>query len=141
MAEGAVHRALVHRLETAVSAALGPMAQGIVDRDGGYRDPTWMIGGAFPDVRAFGQGFEVVGEAKPPIDLETARSQRQVASFMGYIEQLTDAHLVLSVQWHSTPTAWNLLRRCATDWRAVRSKVHVLNGQSALSFQPHAGQV
>ena len=141
MAEGPVHRALVHRLETAVSAALGPMAQGIVDRDGGYRDPTWMIGGAFPDVRAFGRGLEVIGEAKPPSDLETPRSQRQIAKFMRYVEQLTNAHLVLSVQWHSTPTAWNLLRRCASDWCSVRSQVHVLNGLSALSLQSHPGHL
>ncbi len=139
MAEGPVHRALVHRLEMAVSAALGPTAQGIVDRDGGYRDPTWMIGGAFPDVRAFGRGFEIIGEAKPPNDLETPRSQRQIAKFVRYVEQLTNAHLVLSVQWHSTPTAWNLLRRSASDWRVVRSKVHVLNGLSDLSLRTHAG--
>jgi len=141
VAEGAIHKALVHRLETAISAALGPKAQGIVDRDGGYRDPTWMIGGAFPDVRAFGRGIEVVGEAKPPTDLETARSRRQIASFMGYVEQLTNAHLVLSVQWHNTPTAWNLLRRCASDWCSVRGKVHVLNGLSALSLQSHPGHL
>lgn len=138
MAEGAIHKALVHRLEAAISIALGPKAQGIVDRDGGYRDPTWMIGRAFPDVRAFGQGIEVIGEAKTPRDLETARSQRQIASFMRYVEQMTDAHLVLSVQWHTTSTAWNLLRRCASDWHAVRSKVHVLNGLSELFLRTQA---
>ena len=138
MAEGATHKALVRRLQAAVSAALGPTAQGIVDRDGGYRDPAWMIGGAFPDVRAFGRGLEVVGEAKPHGDLETPRSLRQIAKFMRYVEQVTDAHLVLSVPWHSTPTAWNVLRHCANDWHAVRHRVHVLNGLSALSLQLHA---
>ena len=97
-----------------------------------------MIGGAFPDVRAFGRGLEVVGEAKPHGDLETPRSLRQITKFMRYVEQMTNAHLVLSVQWHSTPTAWNLLRRCASDWHAMRHYVHVLNGLSELSLQKHA---
>lgn len=140
MAEGAVHKALVRRLQKAVSVALGPTTQGLVDRDGGYRDPAWLIDRAFPDVRAFGRGLEIVGEAKPHGDLETPRSIRQMERFVRYVEQVPNAHLVLSVQWHSTPTAWNLLRRCARDWHAVRHKVHVLNGSSVLTLQADAGR-
>lgn len=136
MAESALHKELVRRLRRAVSRALKPRAEGIVDRGGGDRDPTWMIGGSHPDVRAIGGGLEVVGEAKPPGDLETLRSKVQVRTFMRYIEQVGTAHLVLAVQWESAPTAWNLLRRSARNWNSVRERVHVLDGTNVLTLPP-----
>lgn len=134
MAESALHKELVRRLHRAVSRALGPQAAGIVDRGGGDRDPTWMIGGSHPDVRAIGAGLEVVGEAKPPSDLETLRSKMQVRTFMRYIERVGTAHLVLAVQWGSAPTAWNVLRRSARNWNSVRDRVHVLDGSTDLAL-------
>ena len=136
MAESALHKALVRRLERAVVEVLGNDVRGIciVDRGGGYRDAAWMIGGSYPDVRAFGHGVEVIGEAKPPWDLGTEHTKRQLATYLRYLEQVDSAYLVLSVRWDSSPTARNALRVCARDWTRVRDRVSVLDGDNRLTL-------
>ena len=91
-----------------------------------------MINGSYPDVHAFGHGIEVIGEAKPPEDLESDRSKAQLKNFLTYVQHVDEAHLALAVQAHTSATAWNTLRVIADNWQMVRNKVHILDGINSL---------
>lgn len=141
MAESDFHKGLVSRTARAVRAALygqgrftcfvdGPVASdGLPPSVDGYR----------PDVYANSEHVVVVGEAKPPWDVETKRSEQQLGAFLHYVEREPCRHMVLAVHWSSCAVAKSVLRSIANDWIAVRSRVHILDGRYILTFPPKQG--
>ena len=140
MAESNHHQGLVSRAAMAVRAALcgrgqftcfvdGPASDGLPPAIDGYR----------PDVYATADHIVVVGEAKPPWDVETRRSEHQLGAFLHYVEQQPCRHMVLAVHWTSSATAKSVLRSLAFDWTAVRSRVHILDGRYILTLPTKQG--
>lgn len=84
------------------------------------------IGGYRPDVYAFNRTMTVIGEAKPPEDLETERSRDQLKAFVRFVEADVSRHLVLSVHWTSAVTARILMREVAQQ--RTNTRFHVLDG-------------
>ena len=76
----------------------------------------------------------VVGEAKPPWDVESPRSERQLKAFLRYVEQEQCRHMVLSVHWTTASTAQSVLRSVSNNWPDVRSRVHILDGLKTLNL-------
>ena len=144
MAESSHHQGLVSRAAKAVRKALcghgrfmcfvdgSPVSDGFPPEVEGYR----------PDVYATTERIVVVGEAKPPWDVESRRSEHQLRAFLHYVEQEPCRHMVLAVHWSSAATAKSVLRSVASDWPAVRRRVHILDGRHILTFPakqgPHA---
>ena len=136
MSESSHHKGLVSRAARAVRTALcehgqfscfvdgSPSSDGLPPEIDGYR----------PDVYATTQYIAVVGEAKPPWDVETRRSEHQLGAFLAYVEQEPWRHMVLAVHWTSSATAKSVLRSIAFDWRAVRGRVHILDGRYILTL-------
>ena len=136
MAESSHHQGLVSRAVKAVRAALcghenlvcfadgAPVSDGFPPEIDGYR----------PDVYATTERIEVVGEAKPPWDVESTRSEHQLGAFLHFVEQEPCRHMVLAVHWSSSATAKSVLRSIAHDWPSVRGRVHVLDGRYILTF-------
>ena len=136
MAESSHHQGLVSRAVKAVRAALcgheslvcfadgAPVSDGFPPEINGYR----------PDVYATTERIVVVGEAKPPWDVESTRSEHQLGAFLHFVEQEPCRHMVLAVHWSSSATAKAVLRSIAYDWPSVRGRVHVLDGRYVLTF-------
>ena len=136
MAESSHHQGLVSRAVKAVRAALcgheslvcfadgSPVSDGFPPEIRGYR----------PDVYATAERIVVVGEAKPPWDVESTRSEHQLSAFLHFVEQEPCRHMVLAVHWSSSATAKSVLRSIAHDWPSVRGRVHVLDGRYILTF-------
>ena len=136
MPESYHHQGLVSRAARAVRAALcghgrftcfvdgPPASDGVPPVIDGYR----------PDVYAATKQIVVVGEAKPPWDVETRRSEHQLGAFLHYVEQQPCRHMVLAVHWTSSATAKSVLRSIAYDWSAVSGRVHILDGRYILSL-------
>ncbi|MCY4152859.1 MAG: hypothetical protein OXE94_11585 [Aestuariivita sp.] len=53
----------------------------------------------------------IVGEAKTAKDLETARSHKQIASFLEYLAHTPNSLLILAVPFDCKPRARGLLRK------------------------------
>ena len=85
-----------------------------------------------PDLYATGSGLTIVGEAKPPWDVESARTELQLQSFTKYVEMDSSRHLILSVNWVSTATASAVIRSLARDWPSLKHRVHFLDGRRPL---------
>lgn len=136
MAESSQHQNLVNRIVKAVLPVVEDFDEAICFADGVSESDgsPFLIGGFRPDVFAVGESIEIVGEAKPPWDLESVRSEEQLRSFLGYVEARSYRHLVLSVHWTSTKAAMCVLRNIASDWLAVRERVHVLDGLTPLAI-------
>ena len=130
MSESRHHQGLVQRAAKAISAALAEVERVVYLVDGpsvqSGRPP--LIDGFRPDVYAKGEGIEVIGEAKPPWDVETPRSERQLEVFLRYVEKNQHRHMVLAVHWTTAHTAEAVLRSVASDWTEVRNRVHILDG-------------
>ena len=136
MAESSHHQGLVSRAARAVRTAIfqhgrftffvdgSPASDGLPPAIDGYR----------PDVYATTKHIVVVGEAKPPWDVETRRSEYQLSAFLHYVEQEPCRHMVLAVHWASSATAKSVLRSIALDWTAVRGRVHILDGRHILTL-------
>ena len=137
MAESFQHQNLVKRIVKAVLPLIVGcdeaicFADGVSDTDGS----PFLIGGFRPDVYAVGESIEIVGEAKPAWDVESLRTEKQLRSFLGYVEARSYRHLVLSVHWTSAKAAKCVLRNFASDWLAVRERVHVLDGLTPLAIR------
>ena len=97
---------------------------GTLNQDG----VPWKIGGFRPDVYATGASIVIVGEAKPSWDVESARTERQLRAFLAYVEAHPSRHLVLAVHWTTAVAAKSVLRNVASNWTAVRDRVHILDG-------------
>lgn len=67
----------------------------------------------------------VVGEAKTAIDIETKRSQEQIAAFLKHCDRVKPSIFVLAVPWYRIAYARNLLRRLCNKHKltAVRTLV------------------
>lgn len=93
-----------------------------------------LIDGFRPDLYVSGGDIVVVGEAKPPWDVESPRSERQLKAFLRYVEQHQSRHMVLAVHWTTASTAQSVLRSVSNNWPDVRSRVHILDGLKTLSL-------
>ena len=134
MTESKQHQYLVTRLVRAITDALGDRPRSVCRIDGKHSRgvaPT-VIDGHRPDVFVFNRTTTVVGEAKPPDDLETERSRRQLQAFVRYVEADPSRHLVLSVHWSTAVTAKLLLRTATQERHIAESRLHVLDGVRAL---------
>ena len=137
MTESKHHQALVVRTATAVQAALRGYSNvkcyidGLADSDG---HPP-IIQGYRPDVYAETREIVVVGEAKPPWDLESPRSELQLRAFLRYVETNRVRHMVLAVNWRDRATAKSLLKSIALNWECVRDRIHILDGRYTLCFE------
>lgn len=100
--ESAHHTDLVIKLARAVRDRHD--APGIVvladHQDYGPNRP-WQIEGFVPDVLAndLHTGFEAIGEAKTPADLETERSLRQIKAFLRHLALRPGSRFYLGVRW------------------------------------------
>lgn len=68
----------------------------------------------------------IIGEAKTPKDLETARSLQQIISFINYLERTGNGVMLLAVPWHAVPTAKNILRSINNKFNIVNVSFSVL---------------
>ena len=141
MAESTHHQGLVLRAAKAVRAALCGQGRFTCLVDGSTASDGFPpeINGYRPDVFATTEGLVVVGEAKPPWDVESRRSEHQLGAFLHYVEREPCRHMVLAVHWSSSATAKSVLRSIAYDWPAVRGRVHILDGRYVLTFTPKRG--
>lgn len=141
MAESSHHQGLVLRAANAVRAALNGQGRFtcFVDGSPGSDGYPPEIGGYRPDVFATAESLVVVGEAKPPWDVESMRTEHQLAAFLHYVEQESCRHLVLAVHWSSSATAKSVLRTIAHDWPSVRGRVHILDGRYILNLSGETG--
>ena len=141
MAESDLHKGLVSRAAKAVCAALCGHGRFTcyVDGPSGTGGLPPAIKGYRPDVYAVTERIVVVGEAKPPWDVETRRSEHQLGAFLHYVERDQCRHMVLAVHWTSSATVKSVLRNMAYDWKAVRSRVHILDGRYILSLPTKQG--
>lgn len=128
MTESAEHQGLVRRLQRAAITILPPDVPLWLDGQPGAGRP-WAIEGFRPDLYARYGDVELVGEAKPPWDLETRRTSTQLRAFSRYTASHPGSHLLLSVHWTTSALAVLVLRAAAAEhWRAVRSRVHIVDG-------------
>lgn len=141
MAESSHHQGLVLRAAKAVRAAL--CGQGhftcLVDGSTVSHGYPPEIDGYRPDLYATAERVLVVGEAKPPWDVESTRSEHQLGAFLHFVEQDPCRHMVLAVHWSSSATAKSVLRNLAYDWPGVRTRVHILDGRYILTFPVQQG--
>ena len=136
MVESSHHQGLVSRAAKAVRAALCGHGQFscFVDGSPAFDGLPPAIDGYRPDVYATTKHIVVVGEAKPPWDVETRRSEYQFSAFLHYVEQEPSRHMVLAVHWTTSATARSVLRSVAYDWPGVSGRVHILDGQYILTL-------
>ena len=134
MAESTDHHGLVIRAVNSIRDAVGrePILQLMVDppEPNGSAPPT--IDGHRPDVYAITSHLIIVGEAKPPWDVETPRTARQLSSFIRFVEADPSRHLLLAVNWVSSATALSVSKGLAQDWPAIRDRVHIADGLRSL---------
>ena len=128
MAESLQHQALVSRIVSAISIALGDTVICLVDRPENPGEIPYMINKFRPDVFAENVSVTVIGEAKTAKDLERPRTARQLRAFLKYVEVHSSRHLVLAVHWTNAATAKSVLRNASSDWGTVRGRVHILDG-------------
>ena len=141
MAESSHHQGLVLRAAKAVRTALCGQGRFKCFVDGSTASDGFPpeIHGYRPDVYATSKCLVVVGEAKPPWDVESRRSEHQLGAFLHYVEQEPCRHMVLAVHWSSSATAKSVLRSIAYDWPAVRRRVHILDGRYTLTLPAKQG--
>ena len=140
MPESNIHQSLVARLVQDVLLAMGRDSM-VYRVDGtqslGNAPPT--LNGHRPDVYAFNRSISVVGEAKPPNDLESERTWRQLNAFVEYVASSPSRHLVLAVHWETSLTAKGILRRLAIQSNDLRTRLHVSDGICPLTRLPVPG--
>ncbi len=94
----------------------------------GTRARPPCVGVFVPDVfvPALQERPPILGEAKTPLDLETARSVRQLAEFLSWCRPFPGATVVLAVPWDMVPRGRNLLRHLRTRAQAPQVNIEVL---------------
>lgn len=94
----------------------------------GMNRPT-SIEGYLPDVFAsdLPVTFEVIGEAKTPLDLETPRSARQIGAFLDYLALRSNTTFYLSVPPFTAARSWIMLKRICRPHHA-RVSIEVIDG-------------
>lgn len=143
MAESSHHRRLVSMAARTVRKALSEQGHYLCFVDGfpSFEGLPPTIDGHRPDVYATSENLIVVGEAKPPWDLETRRSEFQLCTFLNYVEREPRRHFVMAVHWASYATARSILKSIATDWTSVRGRVHILDGLHNLTLPSKGSNV
>ena len=68
------------------------------------------------------------------MDVESPRTERQLRAFLEHVEAHLSRHLVLAVHWTTAAAAKSVLRNIASNWVAVRERVHVLDGVCPLTI-------
>ena len=134
MAESLQHQGLVTRAVNAIFASLGEhqLTELLVDApDKIYGSPPTIYGHR-PDLYASTHHLTVIGEAKPPWDVESARTEFQLGAFTRYVEADTSRHLILAIHWVSTATISSVVRSLAKDWPNLKHRVHILDGRLPL---------
>ena len=134
MAESRQHQGLVLRAVKAVRATVGDdkITELRADLLGASYGTPPTIYGRRPDLYATASGLTIIGEAKPPWDMESARTELQLASFTAYVEMHCSRHLILAVNWVSAATANAVVRSLAQDWPSLKQRIHILDGQCPL---------
>ena len=134
MAESRQHQGLVLRAVRAVRTSMGDekISALFADLPGTPYGIPPKIYDHRPDLYATGSGLTIVGEAKPPWDVESARTELQLQSFTKYVEMDGSRHLILAVNWVSTATANAVIRSLARDWPSLKHRVHFLDGRRQL---------
>ena len=137
MTESAEHRSLVTRLERSVAAVLrddGTLRLWVDSQLRGGQPPT--IGALRPDLYALADSLEIIGEAKPPWDIESQRTAGQLRVFSAYAADRPGCHLILAAHWTSAGTAAAVVRASAGGrWPALRNRVHILDGVRPLHLR------
>ena len=134
MAESLQHQGLVLRAVKAVCITMGDdrITKLLADLPSTPYGTPPTIHGHRPDLYATGSGLTIIGEAKPPWDVESARTELQLASFTKYVEMDCSRHLILAVNWVSAATANAVVRSLAQDWPSLKHRVHILDGRRPL---------
>jgi hypothetical protein len=93
-------------------------------------DRPWRLGAFVPDVvaRTSPPSFTLVGEAKLPADLATARSRLQLASFVEYLTLMEQPLLVVATPPIVAATARTIVRRIQRELRAEKVETHFITG-------------
>lgn len=113
--ESALHVRLVERLIAHIQnrhvAPRGLLVLADHHAYGANRPST--IDGFTPDVFAsdLPVTFEVIGEAKTPLDLETPRSARQLTAFLDYLALRASSSFCLSVPPFTAARTWTIVNR------------------------------
>lgn len=100
--ESAHHTDLVMKLAKAVRDRHdGPGMVVLADHQEYGPNRPWPIDGFVPDVLANDllTGFEAIGEAKTPVDLESERSLRQITAFLHHLSLRPGSRFYLGVRW------------------------------------------
>ena len=115
MVESSHHQGLVIRAVEAVRSALREDERLVCLADGSSVSDGFPpeIDGYRPDVYATTERIVVVGEAKPPWDVESRRSEHQLGAFLSYVEKSHSRHMVLAVHWSTSATAKSVLKSLA----------------------------
>jgi len=128
--ETAQHVRLVEALRAEITsrhAALYSLTL-FVDLPAYRRDRPQPIGGFIPDV--FGidtpETCRIVGEAKTPLDLETARSRSQIEAFLAHLSRFPNANFYLAVPLLYRNRAESILSCAATNVAALDVRLHVI---------------
>ena len=139
MAESRHHKGLVLRAVKAVTTALGEdqIVSLLADLPGVAFSAPPIIDGHRPDLYATSSALTIIGEAKPPWDIETKRTELQLVSFTKYVEFDQTRHLILAVNWVSAATAMSIVRSIAQDWPTLCPRVHILDGRAPLVLSGH----
>ena len=134
MAESRQHQGLVLRAAKAVRATVGEhqITELRVDSPDARDGAPPIIDGHRPDLYATAHGLIIIGEAKPPWDVESVRTELQLASFTRYVEVDCSRHLLLAVHWASSATASAVVRSLAQDWESLKQRIHILDGRRPL---------
>jgi len=89
------------------------------------RERPQRIGNHLPDLYAedVPRTFVVIGEAKTHLDLISARSRRQIKTFVRYLALYNAAFFYLAVPTLSKPAATTLMRELGSQHQNVRMKI------------------
>ena len=89
------------------------------------RERPQRIGSYLPDLYAedVPRTFVVIGEAKTHLDLISARSRRQVGTFLRYLALYDAAFLYLAVPTLAKPAATTLLRELGSQHESVNVQI------------------
>jgi hypothetical protein len=102
----------------------------LVDHDRFGSDRPHRINGYCPDLFAsdLPSTFEVVGEAKTPLDLERPRSHAQIVAFLDHLSLRANGWLYLCVPPLTVARAYQLLNRLkGAQHAAVNARVITLD--------------
>jgi hypothetical protein len=136
MSESSTHASLVLALIEFAALELGPLADLAVRDDSvrpmrGERPPR--INGHVPDLYATNvpTTATLIGEAKTRADLETERSQGQIAAFLEYLAHTPGSIFVLGVPPSTVATGRRLVERLNAPFAVAGTRTVVISGFAA----------